>query len=205
MDCKFRTAAVGGFNRRDVTDYLANNAEQCNRLEEELRAQIEEYRTQNDELGGQVGKAQEEIVALRTQLDELRARAAEMERELTALRAQQEEVQRRSDRAAALEADANAYALLKQSAADVEMDARCRAQEIVDKAQAAAERLRAEAQQWLAGVCREYSDLRSQMDAIVSHAASELDRARLNLEQMQRCMDVQDGALDQLGNLMAQE
>ena len=52
---------------------------------------------------------------------------------------------------------------------------------------------------------REYDQLCSQVDATVSHAAGELDKARQSLERISQTMAQQDGALDELKRAYGQQ
>ena len=200
MDSKFRNAAFGGFNRQDVTDYLEQEAARHAKQVGELTEQLDGANERADGLAKQLDEAQERVQRLEGELARLRAEAEKTGRELAELRANADEVQRRSDRADQVEADANAYALLKQRTADVEMDARCRAQEIIDRAQTQAESIRARSAAWANDLRRRYGEARAQIDATVSHAAGELGRALQDLDRMQRHMDAQDGLLDKLGD-----
>ena len=198
MDSKFRNAPLGGFNRQDVTEYLAQSARQHREELESLQARLDEEADRADALEEELQQARKRAGELEQAQAELTARAEAAEAELARLRAEREDVQARCDRATQVEADAAAYALLKQTAADVEMDARCRAREIIDRAQAQAERTKVLAGNWMEALRRRYGESRTQVDATVSHAADELGRALQTLRQFQIHMEEQGGALDGL-------
>ena len=94
--------------------------------------------------------------------------------------------------------DAQAYAQIKERTAGVELDAHRRAQAIQEKAEGNAQKLRRQTEQWLARLAREYDALRSQVETTISHAASELEKAELCLDQVGQLMASQETALEGL-------
>ena len=50
MEHPFRTAAIGGFNRQDVLDFLEEQAKQAARLHQEMQGQLEESQRQAERL-----------------------------------------------------------------------------------------------------------------------------------------------------------
>ena len=80
----------------------------------------------------------------------------------------------------------------------MELDAHRRAQAIQEKAEGNAQKLRRQTEQWLARLAREYDALRSQVETTISHAASELEKAELCLDQVGQLMASQETALEGL-------
>ena len=165
MDHPFRSAALGGFNRQDVLDYLektsAENAQRQQELQQNLEAAEEERR-------------------------QLAAKTAEQERDGL------------KDRVAALEPEAAAYEAVKERTAGVELEAHCRAQNILDQANGQAKDLRRSMEQWMGRVEREYDALRSEVESTVSHAADQLEKANKCLDRMTALLSDQDVALEAL-------
>ena len=85
---------------------------------------------------------------------------------------------------ARLEPDAAAYAAVKDRSAGVELEAHRRAQGVLDQANSQARHLRQQMEQWMTRVGREYDALRTEVEATISHAADQLDKA---LEILKQC------------------
>lgn len=216
MDHQFRNAAFGGFNKQDVLDYLELTArehrEQMQQLQDELDqaqqrcsgllqkqdehdAQVknmarEAERQQQVSAQGQADLAQalEQLEQAKRGQEALRSQLAEKD---AVIRQLQEQVDK-------LRPDAEAYAAVKERSAGVELDAHRRAQGILDQAKAEAQQIQDQVQQWLNRVEREYSGLRTQVDATVSHAAGELEKVGCALDQITQCLAQQDTALEGL-------
>ena len=198
MDNQFRSAAFGGFNRQDVMDYLERTAQEHTRQMAELRAQLEQAQREAAQFRGQLAQAQEQEQQVRGEL-ERNAADRESAREQADLLAQvQEELTRLRGQVARLEPDAVAYAAIKERTAGIELEAHRRAQAIVDEAQAQVDQLRREQAAWLERVERDYYDLRAQVGATVTQAASELERVRQGLDNITLCMNNHHNALDRL-------
>ena len=80
----------------------------------------------------------------------------------------------------------------------MELEAHRRAQAIQEKAEQDAQRLRRQVEQWVQRMEREYDSLRSQVEATVAHAASQLEQADAQLQQVGRLMGEQADALEGL-------
>ena len=150
MDHPFRSAALGGFNRQDVLDYLekmsAENAQRQQELQQNLEAAEEERR----QLAAKTAEQEEQLSILHRERDSLsqqleqaqqalaasQDREEAQERELAALRQERDSLK---DKVAALEPEAAAYEAVKERTAGVELEAHCRAQNILDQANGQAE------------------------------------------------------------------
>ena len=102
------------------------------------------------------------------------------------------------EQVARLEPDAAAYAAVKDRSAGVELEAHCRAQNVLNEADRQARELRRGMEQWLGRVQVEYDALRSEVESTVSHAADQLEKAGKCLEQMTALLADQDVALEEL-------
>ncbi len=209
MDHQFRNATLGGFNKQDVLDYLElitkEHAAQTQALQEQLdqvttqcselneqagqqNSQAQQLRQENQQLQQTVAQLQEQLNLVKADAGTLRTQLSQKEQECTAL---QQQVNK-------LTPDATAYAAVKDRTAGMELDAHRRAQGVLDQAQAEAAQLQTQMLQWLSKVNRQYSDLRSQLDCAVSHAAGELSKAESLLAEVTRSMEEQDSALETL-------
>ena len=209
MDHPFRTAAVGGFNRQDVLTYLeaaAKKAEEdqrrgqmqlehaneaADRAEEALR----ESRAKVGELTAQAEQQKTELEAANEELARLRAaREAELA-ELEALREEREALRAQVEQ---LRPSAEAYDGLKDRTAGLELEAHQRAQRIEDEAADQVRRIHHQMELWIQRVQREYDMLRTQVEATVSHAAEQIDRAGKSLEQVSTLVNDQEIELESL-------
>ena len=209
MDHQFRNAVFGGFNRQDVLDYLETlareNAQKRQELEQsigraegerdELCAQKRALEGEKEELLRSVQRSQSELAALRTQLGEREQTARQTQQALEESRREAEALR---EQVARLEPDAAAYAAVKDRSAGVELEAHRRAQGVLDQANSQARHLRQQMEQWMTRVGREYDALRTEVEATISHAADQLDKAGKCLEQGSALLSDQDVALEEL-------
>ena len=131
----------------------------------------------------------------RTVLEASREREEAQSRELEELRRERDSLRRR---VAELEPGAAAYTAVKERAAGVELEAHCRAQNVLNEADGQARELRRGMEQWLGRVQLEYDALRSEVESTVSHAADQLEKAGKCLEQVNALLADQDVALEEL-------
>ena len=198
MDNRFRSAAFGGFNRQDVMDYLERTIKEHNQALEQVNAQLTQARNEANQLREQAAQLREEARQAKEELERAAAdqqTVREQANLLDELRAQNEQLRRQADEA---QADAAAYAAIKERTASIELEAHRRAQAIVDEAQVQAEQVRRELGQWLERVERDYYDLRAQVGTTVTQASSELERVRQGLDNISLCMNNQHSALERL-------
>ena len=67
MDHPFRSAAVGGFNRQDVLDYLEKTAAENAQKQQELEKQLEQQKQELEQLRRRSGELEErEAICFRT-------------------------------------------------------------------------------------------------------------------------------------------
>ena len=217
MDHPFRSAAVGGFNKQDVLNFLEAQSKQAAQAQQELQGRLEEadrqleaLRRERDDLSAQLEEARRELETARQSRDSVNARLEQVSGELSASREQAGRTARELELARAerdealsrLEAvtpDAQAYLQLKDRTAGVELDAHRRAQMVQEKAERDAERVRRQLEQWLERMEKEYGAMRGEVEITVSHAASELDRVRAGLNRITQLVDAQEGALEGIG------
>ncbi len=209
MDHPFRSAMFGGFNRQDVLTYLENASKEAAQRQQELEQQLDEARNtmarQDADLAeqqGQLDRLRQEGEELRIQLEQTNVALSSARTECSEKAGELERVRREAEewrtKAAALEPDAAAYAAVKERTAGVELEAHRRAQAIQAQAEEQAKQLRRQMEQWMQRLGREYEALRTQVESTVSHAASELDRAKERLDQCAVLLGEQETALEGL-------
>ena len=213
---QFRTAAIGGFSKQDVLDYIARANQEhqtrVERLEKELsqtgeerdkfRSRVEEAEGRNVELSAQVQKLTGELEELRTELESLRtareeaeARRAEQESAAAALAEERDGLRRDLEKA---QRAAAAYERIKDRTAGIELEAHCRAQAVEDAAQIQVDKAKQEVEQWAVKVQADYDQMRTDIAATISHASGELERVRRSMAQILTQFDQRDGDLKAL-------
>ena len=209
MDHQFRNATLGGFNKQDVLDYLElivkEHAAQTQSMQEQLDQALAQCSALNEQVSQQASLAQQlrqenqQLQQTNTQLQEqlnlAQADAGTLRTQLSQAEGERAALQQQVDK---LLPDATAYTAVKDRTAGVELDAHRRAQGVLDQAQEEAAQVHNQMMQWLTKVNRQYSDLREQMDAAVSHAAAELEKAEALLTEVTTTMQAQDTALETL-------
>lgn len=177
---KFRSA-LGGFNRRDVLEYIAQSSAAHRQETEELERRLAESeqarQSLQDSLAGLEdarGSAAAEEARVRACLEESTASLAALREELSRTGAQlaveRAELAALEQRMAQVAPMAQSYEELKDRVATVELDAHRKAQATVDEANAQAAALRAETGRWLDDVMDRYQALRASMDALLAAA-----------------------------------
>ena len=209
MDHPFRSAALGGFNRQDVLDYLEKTSAENAQRQQELQQKLEAAEEERRQLSAKTTEQEEQLAILRRDRDQLKeqleqvqqalnssqAREEAQEEALAALRQERDPLKSRAE---ALEPDAAAYEAIKERTAGVELEAHCRAQNVLNQADAQAKELRRNMEQWIGRVELEYDALRSEVESTVSHAADKLEKAGKCLEQITALLADQDVALEAL-------
>lgn len=203
---KFRSS-LGGFNRRDVLQYIeqlsAAHRREVNGLQKELTRCEGERQVLETTLAGledEKGTVAAEEARVRASLEQstadltrLRGELSETEAQLAAARGELERCRREVDQLAPM---AKNYEELKDRVATVELDAHRKAQATVDEARAQAEQLRQETRQWLEGVMAQYGSVRQAMDELFRGA-----RAVSGLEEQAKRADEGAAALKDRGGL----
>lgn len=177
---KFRTS-LGGFNRQDVQQYIEQTAAAHRRELDQLQQQLDRAEARNGELEAALSGAESEKSGAAAEEAKVRASLETSTRTLAKLRGElsqtesklmvaKKELERLQAQVGTLEPMAASYAQLKDRVATVELDAHRKAQDTVSEAQAEAERIRADTQQWLDGVSEQYGQLRRGMDTLLEQA-----------------------------------
>ncbi len=224
MEYSFRIASFGGFNKQDVLDFLQLQAQEHTRQTQQLQQELDqvkkdysllqETRLQEGQMEAQCQQLQNNIKALQADLERVRGESrgvraqleqtqAQYQEQLSQVKAQLEQAQAQcrtlQSQADAFRADAEAYAMVKERTAGLELAAHRRAQMALNEAEEQARQIRLEANLWTSQMRQQYNDLRVQVDAAVTHAAEELQKAQAVLAQVSPLLQEQDEALAQVG------
>ena len=206
---RFRTAALGGFHKQDVLDYITTTNKEHLEQAAELTKQAQQARQEREELAEKLTAAEEardksaaECERLGAALAQRSAALERAEKELAALKAEREKTGARlaelEEKLPGLESGAAAYAVLKERLATIELEAHRKAQETVEQAEIDAAALRGDVEGWLNRVQSGYQRLRADISATVAHLAGELERGRAALEEVGSSFRQHDEALESL-------
>lgn len=209
IEQSFRTAAIGGFNRQDVLNYIEafakSGAEKVQSFQQEaemLRKSVAEYADAAREAAEKADALEKENRRLSAELEEKSAGQTSALEELARERAEAEarsgELAELKARAAKLESSAAAYAELKDRAGTIELEAHQRAMLIEHAAQESAQKARAEAEQLVYKMQAGYARLRTDVDATIAHASGELGRISRTLEGVKSEFAEHDTAIQKL-------
>lgn len=203
---KFRTA-LGGFNRRDVQNYIEQLTAAHRQELEELQGRLDEAERHGRELesalstaeSAKSGAAAEEAkvrASLETSTRTLAHLRGELSQTESKLAVAKKELERLQAQVGTLEPMAASYSQLKDRVATVELDAHRRAQDTVNQAQEEADRLRAETREWLDGVMAQYGRLRQGMDGLLEQVRllSRDSESLGELDETARALREQGGA-----------
>lgn len=177
---RFR-GALGGFNRRDVAQYIEKAAKEYQEQIEALQAQLEQERAEKAALSEELEGLRSHSSDLAEQEAQVRASLEESTRSLTSLRGELQVTQGHltiakkqlgdlQAKVAQLEPMAQQYEVLKDRVATVELDAHRKAQEVISQAKDQAAKLRRDAVAWVQGLSSGYEALREQTAAFVLRA-----------------------------------
>lgn len=173
---KFRTS-LGGFNRRDVMNYIEETYAAHRKQVEALEAELAETREQRDGLEGELAGLKNEKGSVAAEEAKVRASLEESTRTLSRVRGEltqaesklavaRSELARLQEQVAQLEPTAQKYEELKDRVATVELDAHRKAQATVDEAQAQVDAMKEGARQWICGILGQYDQLRQAVDEL---------------------------------------
>lgn len=177
---RFR-GALGGFNRRDVAQYIEKAAKEYQEQIEALQAQLEQERAEKAALSEELEGLRSHSSDLAEQEAQVRASLEESTRSLTSLRGELQVTQGHlaiakkqlgdlQAKVAQLEPMAQQYEVLKDRVATVELDAHRKAQEVISQAKDQAAKLRRDAVAWVQGLSSGYEALREQTAAFALRA-----------------------------------
>lgn len=198
----FRTSLMGGFNRKDVMNYIGtstrNHQEKVTKLETEHKKVNKLLAEVQDELAlykSSASTEQDDVVDMKEELFRLRVEVSQKASEAAAAKAQNDGLR---EQMASLAQGAAAYDDLKDRTASIELEAHQRAKIIEEEAKNKAKKARTEAEQILYKVQAGYSRLRHDIDATINHTESELLRVNKTLEGVKSEFDAHDSNLASL-------
>ena len=205
MESTFRRAVFGGFNRQDVIDYISRMAREHRERLEQMEKDLQSLRAQLDRK-----------IDLEREMEELRRNyenlAQELEEERTAKEQycqQLAENVSKVEKMGQFQREAEEYSGVKEHIADIELEARRRADGMLAEAKAQSERMLAEAEHNVselrstaAGELQElytqYQQLTSAFQAAGAHVSEELRRMDVAAGQLPLAFDKTRSKLEKL-------
>jgi chromosome segregation ATPase len=208
---KFRTT-IGGFNRRDVLNYIESMSVTHRKQVDELQAQLDQAERDRNELADTLAGLQDEKGSVAAEEAKARASLEESSRTLSRVRGELSQAEsklavargqlaRLQEQVDQLEPQAKSYEELKERIATVELDAHKKAQATVDEAQSQAQAIRQEAQTQADEL---QARTQAQADAVRAETAQWLGQALEQYSQLRQALDGLDGQLATIGRLSAQ-
>ena len=205
MENTFRTAVFGGFNRQDVTAYISRQAG-------EYRERLEALEKENGDLRAQTadrGQLLEQMEQLHQEQERL---ARDLQEEKTAkeqYRAQAEASAAQLEQLGHLRQEAEEYSGVKTHIADIELEARRRADGIMADAKAQSDALLAETDRKIRELRRDaarelgelyesYQQLTGAFQTASTHVAEELRRMDVAVGQLPLAFDKVRSQLEKL-------
>ena len=206
---QFRTAALGGFQKQDVLNFVEQSAREhaeevaaLRRELEEAGAAAKEAKDRAAALAGQVETLERDNArlqeALRQKEEERSAAAGERDRlagERDSLAAEEEALRRRIAQLAPL---AEAYEGVKDRTAGMELEAHGRAQTIEREAKERAKKTQDQLKDWMDKMEESYGRLRAELEETLAGAQGELQKAQEGLKGITGSLALHDEALKAL-------
>lgn len=196
---QFRTAAFGGFQKQDVMAYLEQSArehaEKLAQLHRELsevtvaKAEGEEERAS---FVHRISDLEAENQRLSDELAEREATLAQITEQRNELEAMAAQLQELVDK---LTPEAEAYEAVKDRTASIELEAHGRAQVIEREGREKARKCQEQVREWFEKTRDAYARLRTDMEATVTHAVQELERAEESMRSLPGTLAGQDAGL----------
>ncbi len=194
----FRGSAFGGFNRKDVVEYISNMAKESNDLKaqrdalkaenETLKARLEELSAQNDALAS-------EKEELSTQIEKLKAELEDAE----ALKVTVAELQAKLDENSKT---VSSYEQIKGRLSTMEIEACKRAEEIEAEGRAQYNKMMDKVSAVVASLKNEYEQIRSGTAVTAAHLCGEMNRMGERIELVNLVLEKTAKGFDELDGLI---
>ncbi len=190
----FRGSVFGGFNRKDVVDYISNTAKESNNLKNErdsLKAENEEIKSRLVALVTQNICLAQENKELNNAIQKLNAEVKEME----ALRNTVAELQAKLDENLKI---LSSYEQIRGRLSQMEIEACKRAQEIEDEARARYDKIMDRISGVIASLRSEYEQIRSGTAVTAAHLCGEMNRMGERIELVNLVLEKTAKGFDEL-------
>ena len=194
-----RTAALGGFHKQDVLNYLERSARDHADKVASLQKELTDARSTGGALEKSYAALQKGLTATEEENDRLTQALAQREAELAqaltrgeTLEAQLTALQVEVER---LGVAASAYETLKGRAATIELEAHSRAQAIEEEGRRKSRQTREELLKWFDELQGSYARMRSDVDTALGQTLRELEKAGQIMTGLSRSVSSQEETL----------
>ena len=206
---QFRSAAIGGFHRQDVLDYLERITRENQEEKDAILAEKTSMESALDEEKAARARAENRLLLMEQRAEDASADRKDLEEEIVRLKdqlAEKEEVLAQATAEAEslrktigeLEPRAESWQRIKNTAGDIEVAAHERAQITIQEAQVKAAEIRAEAVRWVLDIQNRCDKLQQDLRSSVLAAEKELDSVRASFSLAETDMEGFQSALSEL-------
>ena len=206
---QFRSAAIGGFHRQDVLDYLERITRENQEEKDAILAEKTSMESALDEEKAARARAENRLLLMEQRAEDASAGRKDLEEEIVRLKeqlAEKEEVLAQATAEAEslrktigeLEPRAESWQRIKNTAGDIEVAAHERAQITIQEAQVKAAEIRAEAVRWVLDIQNRCDKLQQDLRSSVLAAEKELDSVRASFSLAESDMEGFQSALSEL-------
>lgn len=206
---QFRSAAIGGFHRQDVLDYLERITRENQEEKDAILAEKTSMESALDEEKAALARAENRLLLMEQRAEDASAGRKDLEEEIVRLKdqlAEKEEVLAQATAEAEslrktigeLEPRAESWQRIKNTAGDIEVAAHERAQITIQEAQVKAAEIRAEAVRWVLDIQNRCDKLQQDLRSSVLAAEKELDSVRASFSLAETDMEGFQSALSEL-------
>lgn len=206
---QFRSAAVGGFHRQDVLDYLERITRENQEEKDAILAEKTSVESALDEEKAARARAENRLLLMEQRAEDASTGRKDLEEENARLKEQLTEKEDALAQAKAeaealrktigeLEPAAQSWQRIKNTAGDIEVAAHERAQITIQEAQVKAAEIRAEAVRWVLDIQNRCDKLQQDLRSSILAAEKELDSVRASFSLAETDMEGFQSALSEL-------
>lgn len=205
MEHPFRRAWFGGFHRLDVVNYIEKTARRHQKIQKNLELSLSDLQERYDQLEQQAAKQAEQITALTHECTRLQQALQEQKRQCVLAQTQEQQAAQQcvqlQEQLQQLSSDAQAYQMLKSRCIEIELQANCRAQSLLEDAQQQAQYIREQAEQCFSQLEADYRALHIRIAAASQQAHQQLDIAYEAFSQVEDLLSRQAISMTSLSSL----
>lgn len=205
MEHPFRRAWFGGFHRLDVVNYIEKTARRHQNIQKKLELALSDLQERYDALEQQSAKQTEQLTTLTHECTRLQQALQEQKRLCVLAQTQEQQTAQQctqlQEQLEQLSPDAQAYQMLKNRCIEIELQANCRAQAIVEDAQQQAQYIREQAEQCFSQLEADYRALHVRIAAASQQAHQQLEIAYEAFSQVEDLLSRQAISMTSLSSL----
>lgn len=205
MEHPFRRAWFVGFHRLDVVNYIEKTARRYQQIQQNLEHALSDLQEQYDQLEQHSAKQSEQIATLNHECTQLQQVLQEQKHQYILAKKQVQQLTQQcehlNEQLQQLSPDAQAYQMLKDRCIELELQANCRAQSILEDAHRQAQYIQEQAEQCFSQLESDYRALHVRIAAASQQAHQQLDIAYEAFSQVDDLLSRQAISLTNLSAL----